>query len=136
MQILQSTLLLLSQSSILDLTDQAIHNSANVVDVLDDLFIHTIRSVNRLVWQINTQEIPELKSKILEGLSNSESLSIPEEHKTRKLTSLYKKAMENVIDLDEQIPVTKKALENGPIQKGSYLLNEVEKYRKHLGIKN
>ena len=136
MQILQTTLLLLSQSSILDLTDQSIHNSANVVDVLDDLFIHTIRSVNRLVWQINTQEIPELKSKILEGLSNNESLSIPEEHKTRKLTSLYKKAMENVIDLDEQIPVTKKALESGPIQKGSYLLNEVEKYRKHLGIKN
>jgi hypothetical protein len=73
----------------------------------------------------------------MEGIcNNNKSLSIPKQLHTKKLLSLYKVAMENVTDLNEQIPVTKKALQDGPIQKGSKILAEVEKYRRHLGIKN
>jgi hypothetical protein len=72
----------------------------------------------------------------MEGLCNNKSLSIPKQLHTKKLLSLYKEAMENVTDLNEQIPVTKKALQDGPIQKGSKILAEVENYRRHLGINN
>jgi hypothetical protein len=72
----------------------------------------------------------------MESLRNNESsIKIPNVHQTKKLTSLYNDALENVIDLKEQISVTKKALQDGPIEKGSRILTEVEKYRKHLGIK-
>ena len=133
--VLEISLSYLSQSSILDQSIQAIHNSAHVVDVLEDNFINCIQSINKLRWLINSEDLLEYKYKIMQGLANNESLSIPKQLHTNKLLSLYKEAMENVTDLNEQIPATKKALQDGPIQKGSRILAEVEKYRRHLGIK-
>jgi hypothetical protein len=72
----------------------------------------------------------------MQGLYNNEPLDIPKQLHSKKLLSLYKEAMENFTDLNDQIPVTKKALQDGPIQKGSHILAEVEKYRRHLGTKN
>ena len=135
--VLELSMSYLSESSAtLDLSIQAIYNSAHMVDVLDDNFICCIRSINKLCWQISTEDLLEYKAKIMEGVCNNKSLSIPKQLHTKKLLSLYKEAMENVTDLNEQIPVTKKALQDGPIQKGSKILAEVEKYRRHLGIKN
>ena len=136
--VLELSMSYLSESSaIMDLSIQAIYNSAHMVDVLDDNFISCIKSINKLYWQINsTENLLEYKDKIMGEVCNNKSLSIPKQLHTKKLLSLYKEAMENVTDLNEQIPVTKKALQDGPIQKGSKILAEVEKYRRHLGIKN
>lgn len=46
--VLEISLSYLSQSSILDQSIQAIHNSAHVVDVLEDNFINCIQSINKL----------------------------------------------------------------------------------------
>lgn len=135
---LESTLLMLSETTTLDFTQIAVYNAANLIDCTDNLYIETIKSINKFIYQLNSQGLYQYKSKILDDILNNPnvSLKVPREHQSAKLLKYYKEAVENSIDLKEQIPITKDALREAPIKKGEYLIQEIEKYRKRFGTGN
>jgi hypothetical protein len=137
---LESTLLMLSESSTLDLTQSAVYNAANVLDCAENLYIETIKSINKLIYELNSQGLVQYKSKILDEVLNNQNISlkiqVPKENQSAKLIKCYKEAMENSIDLKDQISVTKDALREAPIKKGEYLMEEIAKYRKRFGPVN
>lgn len=119
----------MAEASNMDLHCMVWVDAANKMDVLEDIFLQTIQSINALKYHLNSLNvIGEFKSRILhEAINCNPQLSWP--NATPELMESYRKAVEDATDLKEQIPETKAALVEAPLIEGTYLMQEIEKYR-------